>query len=65
MLIDEQIAILRDIGQSVAFSDDKDGMVQQLVIDGYVVKNGDLYELSAHGQSALEDHAAQAQNDES
>jgi hypothetical protein len=31
--------------QSIAFSDDRQGMVQQLVIDGYVVRNGDLYEL--------------------
>jgi hypothetical protein len=35
--------------------------VQQLVIDGYVIKNGDLYELSAQGQAAVEDHAGRAQ----
>ena len=34
MLSDEQIAVLCDIGQSVAFSDDRHGLVQQLVIDG-------------------------------
>jgi hypothetical protein len=61
MLSDEQIAVLCDIGQSVAFSDDRQGLVQQLVIDGYVVKNGDLYELSAQGQAAVEDHPGQAQ----
>jgi hypothetical protein len=60
MLSDEQIAILCDIGQSVAFSDDRDGL-EQLVIDGYVIKNGDLYELSPLGQSAVEDHPGQAQ----
>jgi hypothetical protein len=32
MLSDEQIAVLCDIGQSVAFSDDRQGLVQQLVI---------------------------------
>jgi hypothetical protein len=61
MLTDEQIAVLCDIGQSVAFSDDRQGVVQQLVIDGYVVRNGDLYELSARGQAAVEDHPGQAQ----
>jgi hypothetical protein len=61
MLSDEQIAVLGDIGQSVAFSDDRQGLVQQLVIDGCVVKNGDLYELSAQGQAAVEDHPGQAQ----
>ena len=60
MLSDEQIAVLCDIGQSVAFSDDRHGLVQQLVIDGYVTKNGDLYELSAQGRAAVEDHAGRA-----
>ena len=49
MLNDEQIAVLCEISQSVAFSDDRHGLVQQLLIDGYVIKNGDLYELSAQG----------------
>ena len=49
MQSDEQITVLCDIGQSVAFSDDRQGLVQQLLIDGYVIKNGDLYELSAQG----------------
>jgi hypothetical protein len=61
MLTDEQIAVLCDIGQSVAFSDDRQGAVQQLVIDGYVIRKGDLYELSARGQAAVEDHPGQAQ----
>jgi len=61
MLNDEQIAVLCEISQSVAFSDDRQGLVQQLVIDGYLIKNGDLYELSAQGQAAVEDHPGQAQ----
>ena len=61
MLNDEQIAVLCDISQSVAFSDDRQGLVQQLVIDGYVIKNGDLYELSAKGQAIVEDHPGRAQ----
>lgn len=58
MLSDEEIAILREISQSVAFSDDRHGMVQQLVLNGYVIKNGDLYELSSQGQKAVEDHVS-------
>ena len=61
MLNDEQIAVLCEISNSVAFSDDRQGLVQQLVIDGYLIKNGDLYELSAPGQAAVEDHPHQAQ----
>jgi hypothetical protein len=60
MLSDQQIAVLCDC-QSVAFSDDRQGLVQQLVIDGYVIRNGDLYELSAQGQAAVEDDPGQAQ----
>src|SRR5436309_1239789 len=37
MLTDEQVAILCDIGQSIAFSDDKNGEVEHLIIEGYVV----------------------------
>jgi len=60
MLSDEKIAVLCDIGQSVAFSEERQGLVQQLVIDGYVIKNGDLYELSPLGQSAVDDQPGRA-----
>ena len=46
MLDDEQVAILRAIGSSVAFDDDKKGKVTDLVLEGYVLKDGDLYELN-------------------
>jgi hypothetical protein len=58
MLSDGQIAIIRDIGQSVAFADEKQGQVDQLIIEGYVLKNGDLYELTPKGEKILTDQAA-------
>jgi hypothetical protein len=61
MLNEEQITVLCEISQSVAFSDERQGLVQQLVIDSYVIKNGDLYELSPQRQAAVEDHPGQAQ----
>lgn len=41
MLDDEQVAILRAIGSLVAFDDDKKGKVIDLVLEGYVQKDGD------------------------
>ncbi len=58
MLRDEQLSILRDISQSVAFADDRQGKMEQLITDGYVMKDGDLFELTAKGVSAVEEHAA-------
>lgn len=58
MLSDGQIAILCDIGQSIAFDDDKHGEVEKLIIEGYVTKNGDLYELSPKGEKIIEDRGA-------
>jgi predicted transcriptional regulator len=58
MLSDDQIAIIRDIGQSIAFADDKQGQVEQLIIEGYVLKNGDLYELTPKGEKILTDQTA-------
>ena len=51
VLSDQQIAILCDIGASIAFDDDKHGEVEKLIIDAYVLKDGDLYELTAKGQN--------------
>ena len=58
MLSDEQIAIISDIGQSIAFADDKQGQLDDLIIEGYVMKNGDLYELTPKGEKVLTDQAA-------
>jgi hypothetical protein len=58
MLRDEQLSILRDISQSVAFANDRQGKVGQLIAEGYVMKDGDLFELTAKGVTAVEEHAA-------
>ncbi|MCK1542502.1 hypothetical protein IVA98_28220 [Bradyrhizobium sp. 160] len=58
MLRDEQLSILRDISQSVAFADDRHGKIGELIADGYVMKDGDLFELTAKGVTAVEEHAA-------
>jgi hypothetical protein len=58
MLHDEQLSILRDISQSVAFADDRQGKVAELIADGYVMKDGDLFELTSKGVTAVEEHAA-------
>lgn len=55
MLDDEQVAILRAIGSSVAFDDDKQGKVTELVLEGYVLKDGDLYELTPKGFMMIEE----------
>jgi hypothetical protein len=58
MLHDEELSILRDISQSIAFSDDRQGKIAELIADGYVMKDGDLFELTAKGITAVEEHAA-------
>ena len=54
MLNDEQIGILCDIGQSIAFDDDKHGEVENLIVEGYVMKDGDLYVLTAKGENVIQ-----------
>ena len=49
MLKEEQVAVLRDIAQSIAFADDMQGEVDTLIKEGYVSKDGDLYELTPQG----------------
>ena len=46
MLTDQQLAILREIDYSVAFDGDARDEVDKLVIEGYVEKDGDLYQLT-------------------
>jgi hypothetical protein len=57
MLRDAQIALLKDVSASIAF-DDRQAAVDELVIEGYLLKDGDLYELTAKGQMEVEAHAA-------
>jgi hypothetical protein len=58
MLTDHQIAILCDIEQSIAFSDHKRGEVDHLVVEGYVRKDGDVYELTSRGLQVITDRGA-------
>jgi hypothetical protein len=58
MLTDEQLAILKKIENSIGFDGDERGETDKLVIEGYVQKDGDLYELTAIGEKALLDNGA-------
>jgi hypothetical protein len=58
MLRDEQIAVLADIGQSIAFADDRQGELDTLIREGYVVKDGDVYELTPKAEKILLDRGA-------
>jgi hypothetical protein len=58
MLTDEQLAMLRQINTSIAFDGDDRGEADRLVIEGYVPKDGDLYQLTAIGEKALMDDRA-------
>jgi hypothetical protein len=58
MLTDEQLAVLRDIDNAVAFDDDSS--VIDLVLEGYVQKDGDLYELTPKGEKAVLDNGVSA-----
>jgi hypothetical protein len=58
MLTDAQVSILCDIAQSVAFSNDKQMELDQLVQEGYVAKDGDLYELTPKAEKILSDRGA-------
>ncbi len=54
MLKDEQIATLREIDEAVAFDDESRAIV--LVVEGYVEKNGDLFQLTPKGEKCLLDN---------
>jgi hypothetical protein len=58
MLTDQQLAVLRDIDNAVAFDDDSS--VVDLVLEGYVKKDGDLYELTPKGEKAVLDNGVSA-----
>ena len=58
MLSEQQVAVLCDIAQSIAFADDARGEVERLIVEGYVAKDGDLYELTPKAQKLLEDRGA-------
>ena len=58
MLTDAQIAILCDIGQASSFNDEKRGEVLNLVVRGYVERDGDLFKITPRGQRVLTDRGA-------
>lgn len=55
MLKDEEVAVLCDIAQSIAFADDRQGEIDRLIKEGYVSKDGDLYELTPKAEKILSD----------
>jgi hypothetical protein len=61
MLKEEELAVLRDIAQSIAFADDIKGEVDRLIKEGYVSKDGDLYELTPKAEKALTDRSSGSQ----
>jgi hypothetical protein len=58
MLSDEQVAVLCDIGQSIAFADNRHGEVEKLIVEGYVSKDGDIFELTPKGEKILADRGS-------
>ena len=58
MLTGDQIATLSDIGQSIALAPDRQDEIDDLIREGYVVKDGDINELTAKAQKILTDRGA-------
>lgn len=58
MLGDAQIAVLCDIGQSIALGDDKQGDVDDLIRRGYAMREGRIYKLTPKGETALAERGA-------
>jgi hypothetical protein len=58
MLTDAQIAILCDIGQASSFDEKKKGELLDLVVRGYVEKDGDLFKVTPRGEKVLTDRGA-------
>jgi hypothetical protein len=58
MLTDTQVAVLCDIAQSVALAGNRQREVDRLMKEGYLAKDGDLYELTPKAEKALSDRGA-------
>jgi hypothetical protein len=58
MLTDTQVAVLCDIARSVALAGNRQGEVDRLMKEGYLAKDGDLYELTPKAEKALSDRGA-------
>jgi predicted transcriptional regulator len=57
MLTNAELAVLCDIAQSVAFAGDR-SEINHLLEEGYVAKDGDLYELTSKAEKILSDRGA-------
>jgi hypothetical protein len=51
-------AILCDIGQASSFDERKKGEVLDLVVRGYVERDGDLFKVTPRGEKVLTDRGA-------
>jgi hypothetical protein len=58
MLSDKQIAVLCDIGQASSFNAEKKAEVLDLVVRGFVEKDGDLFIITPRGEKVLADRGA-------
>jgi hypothetical protein len=58
MLSDTQIALLCDIGQTYSFDEEKKDEVLDLLVRGYVERDGDLFKITAWGEKVLSDRGA-------
>jgi hypothetical protein len=58
MLTDDQLMVLREIDNAFAFDDT--AKAEELVLDGYVQKDGDLYQLTPKGEKSLLDNGVAA-----
>jgi hypothetical protein len=55
MLTDAQVSVLCDIAQTVALTNDKQSEVNRLMNEGYVAKDGEVYQLTSKAEKALSD----------
>jgi hypothetical protein len=56
MLTDEQLSVLRDIGEgSSFFEEEKKHEVVNLLVRGYIERDGSLFRVSKAGEAALRD----------
>jgi hypothetical protein len=58
MLSDTQIALLCDIGQASSFDEERKDEVLDLVVRGYVERDGNLFKVTARGEKVLSDRGA-------
>jgi hypothetical protein len=55
MLTDQQIAVLRDIGPTSSFNEEKKAVVLEMLARGYLEREGDMFRLTAMGLKELLD----------